>query len=247
MRLELAGVTVDFPTQGVRALADVDLVVEESEQVALLGPSGSGKTTLLRLLVAGVRPVAGRVRVEGSDPFGTAAELRRVRRATGIVRQRDDLVPGLSARVNALMATAPTWGARDWLTVLRGGVPARHAERLEVLCRRHGVDTCLPARVEQLSGGQRERIALVRALLPGPRLLLADEPTTGLDPPTAAAAVEALRGADAATLLLATHDLRIAARFPRIVALRGGRIRFDGPGLRRGDIERIYGAAGVAS
>src|SRR6266508_1921145 len=121
MRLELAGVTVDFPAQGVRALADVDLVVEEGEQVALLGPSGSGKTTLLRLLVGAVRPNAGRVRVESLDPFGTPEELRRLRRATGIVWQRDDLVPGLSARINALMATAPTWRARDWLTVLRGG------------------------------------------------------------------------------------------------------------------------------
>jgi ABC-type phosphate/phosphonate transport system ATPase subunit len=247
MRLELAGVTVDFPAQGIRALAAVDLVVEEGEQVALLGPSGSGKTTLLRLLVGAVRPSAGRVRVGNLDPFGPREELCRLRRATGVVWQRDDLVPGLSARTNALMATAPTWRARDWLSVLRGGVPARHADRLAALCRRHGVDACLPARVEQLSGGQRERIALVRALLPHPRLLLADEPTTGLDPPTAAAAVEALQGADAATLVLSTHDLSIARRFPRIVALRKGRVSFDGPGLRRGDVERIYGAAGMAS
>ncbi len=180
MRLELAGVTVDFPAQGVRALADVDLVVEEGEQVALLGPSGSGKTTLLRLLVGAVRPNAGRVRVESLDPFGTPEELRRLRRATGIVWQRDDLVPGLSARINALMATAPTWRARDWLTVLRGGVPARHAGRLAALCRRHGVDACLPARVEQLSGhadpvhprpGHRPPVRPHRRAATGPRQL----------------------------------------------------------------------------
>ena len=129
MRLELAGVTVDFPAQGIRALADVDLLVEPGEQVALLGPSGSGKTTLLRLLVGAVRPSAGRVRVGSLDPFGPREELSRLRRVTGVVWQRDDLVPGLSARTNALMATAPTWRAGDWLTVLRGGVPARHADR----------------------------------------------------------------------------------------------------------------------
>jgi ABC-type phosphate/phosphonate transport system ATPase subunit len=247
MRLELAGVTVDFPAQGVRALAGIDLVVEEGEQVALLGPSGSGKTTLLRLLLGAVRPNAGRVRVDGLDPFGSSQELRRLRRATGAVWQRDDLVLGLSARINAVMATAPVWGLGDWATVLRGGVPNRYADRLGALCRRHGVDTCLPARVEQLSGGQRERIALVRALLPAPRLLLADEPTTGLDPPNAAAAVQALREADAATLLLSTHDLAIAHQFSRIIALRDGRVSFDGSGLRQGDIERIYGTVGVAS
>src|SRR6266511_645397 len=202
MRLELAGVTVDFPAQGVRALADVDLVVEEGEQVALLGPSGSGKTTLLRLLVGAVRPNAGRVRVESLDPFGTPEELRRLRRATGIVWQRDDLVPGLSARINALMATAPTWRARDWLTVLRGGVPARHAGRLAALCRRHGVDACLPARVEQLSGGQRERIALVRALLPHPGRLLG-----GLFPPEVTGELLAR----VATAMLETVQISFAA------------------------------------
>ncbi|HZD00078.1 MAG TPA: ATP-binding cassette domain-containing protein [Actinomycetes bacterium] len=247
MRLELAGATVDFPAQGVRALAGVDLVVEEGEQVALLGPSGSGKTTLLRLLLGAVRPSSGRVRVAGLDPFGTPQELHRLRRASGVVWQRDDLVPGLSARINAVMATAPTWGPRDWLMVLTGGVPARYAERLRALSRCHGVDACLPTRVERLSGGQRRRIALIRALLPGPGLLLADEPTTGLDPPAAVAAVEALRCADAATLILSTHDLGVARRFPRIVALRKGRVSFDGPGLCQQDVERIYGVAGVAS
>ena len=247
MHLELAGATVDFPARGVRALAEVDLTVEEGEQVALLGPSGSGKTTLLRLLVGVVRPSAGRVRVAGLDPFGTAEELHRLRRAIGVVWQRDDLVACLSARINTVMATAPTWGPRDWLRVLTGGVPARYADRLHALCQRHGVEACLSTRVEQLSGGQRERIALVRALLLSPRLLLADEPTTGLDPPAAMAAVEALRGADTATLILSTHDLGVARRFPRIVALRDGRVSFDGPSLRQRDVERIYGTVGVPS
>jgi ABC-type phosphate/phosphonate transport system ATPase subunit len=247
MRLQLANVTVDFGTLGIRALAEVDLKIDEGEQVALLGPSGSGKTTLLRTLVGAVRPCGGQIRVGGLNPFGSSGELCRLRRATGIVRQRDDLVLGLSGRMNAVMGTVPTWGLADWFAVLRGEVPARYADRLHRLCRRHGIEACLPARVEQLSGGQRQRVALVRALLPRPKLLLADEPTNGLDPPAAATAVEALRTGDAATLVLATHDLRIAERFPRVVALRHGRVVFDGPGLGSGDAERIFGAAGAAS
>jgi ABC-type phosphate/phosphonate transport system ATPase subunit len=244
VRVELEGVAVAFARKGPRALDGVDLVVEEGEQVALLGPSGSGKTTLLRVLVGAVRPAAGRVRVGGLDPAGPAAELRRLRRGTGVVWQRDDLVAGVSARLNVVMATTPEWRVRDWVTALRGGVPDGYAARLASLCRGHGIEACLPARVEQLSGGQRRRVALVRALLPGPRLLLADEPNTGLDPPAAAAAVEALRAADATTLVLCTHDLGVARRFPRTVALRAGRVAYDGPPPDAREVERIYGPPG---
>jgi ABC-type phosphate/phosphonate transport system ATPase subunit len=241
VHVHVQGLTIDFPHRRVRALAEVDLEIQQGEQVALLGPSGSGKTTLLRALVGAVRPVTGRVRIGDLDPFGSDTEVRQLRRATGIMRQGDDLVLGLSARTNAAMATAPTWTPRDWLTLLRGGVPRQYAARLALLARRHGITDCLPAKIEQLSGGQRRRVALVRALLPGPRLLLADEPTTGLDPPAAAAAVNALRSADAATLIVTTHDLTVARQFPRIVALQAGRVVHDGSEVGAAAVARIYG------
>jgi ABC-type phosphate/phosphonate transport system ATPase subunit len=237
--VRVRGLTVDFAARGVRALDGVDLVVGDGEQVALLGRSGSGKTTLLRSLLGAVEPASGTIRLGGTDPHAGAAELRAVRRATGVVRQGDDLVLGVSARTNAVLGTAATWRPADWLRVARGRAPRRVEARLAALADAHDITACLPARAAELSGGQRQRVALVRALLPGPRLLLADEPTAGLDPTTAGAAVSALLATDV-TLVVATHDLGVARRFPRMVALRDGTVVHDGPALDEEAAEQIY-------
>lgn len=240
MDVVMAGVTVSFDRRSTPVLDRVDLRVDAGEQVALLGVSGAGKSTLLRVLLGAVRPKAGRVCVGGLDPFGPTAEVRRLRQAAGFVRQRDDLVPGLTARANILIGQSSRWRVTDWLAVARGAVPARHASRVSELARRHGIESVLNRRVEHLSGGQRQRVALVRALLGDPRLLLADETTTGLDPARAAAAVADLRGAKGATLLVATHDAALTRQFPRAVALRDGRIVYDGAAPDAASMELIY-------
>lgn len=242
MDIQLTGVTVDFASHGIRVLEDLNLSISEGEQVALLGPSGEGKTTLLRLILGAVRPVAGQVRVGGRDPFGPRAQVRSIRQATGLVRQRDDLVQGLSARVNIMMGEAYRWRLGDWLAVLRGATPHRYAQRLADLATRHEIEELLGTRVEYLSGGQRQRVALVRALLPRPRLLLADESTAGLDPARAAEALAHLRNADGATLVVTTHNLALARQFDRVVALRGGQVVFDGTDLDEHAVESIYGS-----
>lgn len=229
----------------MRAVDRLTVSVAAGEQIALLGPSGSGKTTLLRALL-GALPVTGTLRVGGRDPRGSAGDARRVRQATGFVRQGDDLVLGLSARLNALAGTASGWRGRDWASVCVGRVPAAHAARLAALAAELEVGSCLPARVAELSGGQRKRIALIRALLPRPRMLLADEPTNGLDPVTADIAVRALRSADGATLIASTHDLAVARRFPRVIALREGRLVHDGPGIDEAAAAAIYGTRKLA-
>jgi ABC-type phosphate/phosphonate transport system ATPase subunit len=240
MDVAVEDLTVDFPQRGVRAVDRVTVSIAGGEQVALVGPSGAGKTTLLRALLGAV-PVTGRLRVGGWDPGGSAGAAARVRRAAGFVRQGEDLVPGLSARLNALMGTASGWRPRDWAAVCAGRVPAGHGTHLAALAAELDVEACLPARAAELSGGQRKRIALIRALLPRPRLLLADEPTNGLDPVTADIAVAALRAAEGATLIAATHDLAVARRFPRIIALRAGRLVYDGPRLDDTAAAAIYG------
>jgi len=241
MDIAFDALTVAFPGRTVPAVHRVTLRIGRGDRVALIGPSGAGKSTLLRAVLGAV-PVSGTVRVDGLDPYGGGRERRAIRRRTGFLRQGGDLVPGLAGRLNAVLGTAGGWTARDWLRVARGRVPPRYEHRLAVLAARHGVADLLESRVEQLSGGQRQRVALVRALLPGPALLLADEPTAGLDPATARAAVDELLAQPDATIVLATHDLAVAARFERVIALRDGRVAGDGPPPDRVWLDRLYGA-----
>ncbi len=218
--------------------------IAEGERVALLGPSGAGKSTLLRALLGAV-PATGRVRVDGRDPFRSRREATQVRSGTGVVRQGNDLVLGVSARLNALMGTTAAWRLRDWVRALTGRIPVPFQGRLEILAAHHGILGCLRQPARELSGGQRQRVALVRALLGQPRLLLADEPTNGLDPVTAAAAVDALRTAGTnsdrpVTVVVATHDLAVARQFPRVLALRDGRLAYDGSTLDESTTASIY-------
>jgi ABC-type phosphate/phosphonate transport system ATPase subunit len=240
--------SVEFAGRGIRAVDRLSVHIGAGERVALLGPSGAGKSTLLRALLGAVA-ATGTVRVGGRDPHGPARERRAIRMSTGFLRQGNDLVPNSSARLNILMATSAAWRVRDWLRVASGQVPRRYTQRLDALAVRHGIRECLPAPARQLSGGQRQRVALVRALLTEPRLLLADEPTTGLDPVTAAAAVDALTtvgSPDApVTVIVATHDLALARRFGRILAMRAGRLVYDGAGLDESAATAIYHAPGT--
>jgi ABC-type multidrug transport system ATPase subunit len=238
MRIDLDH--VDVQLSGRPVLRDVTLTFGEGEQVAVLGPSGAGKTTLLRLIVGAVAPSSGDIRVDGVHPQQSRDKLMRLRRSIGCVRQRDDLVRGLTARVNILSSVAHQWRLRDWTTVLLGKVPPRYEQRLTELARRHDIESVLAVPVERLSGGQRQRVALSRALFGRPRLLLADEFTTGLDPVRMRWAIDDLRSSGA-TLVATTHDLAIAEQFPRVIALRDGVVVLDGaPG--RIDLERIYGS-----
>jgi ABC-type phosphate/phosphonate transport system ATPase subunit len=240
MRVEIHNLVVDFPQRSIRALDGIDLTIEKGGQVALLGPSGSGKTTLLRTIVGAVKPSRGIVTVDGIDPNDSVAGQRRIQRNTGMVRQRDDLVSGLKARTNALLGTSPAWSVSDWLRVLSGHVPSRYQSPLETLAASHGVARHLDARIEHLSGGQRQRVALIRALLPDGELLLADEPTSGLDPVTGLAAVRALQDVEGATLIVSTHDVALTWRFPRVIALRDGRVSYDGPPPDDAQVASIY-------
>lgn len=237
-----AGLVVAFGQTVV--LDGIDLRIGAGEQVALLGPSGAGKSTLLRVLLGAVQPEAGTVRIGGLDPFDRR-QARAVRRAAGLVRQRDDLVLGLTARTNILIGVSHRWHTADWLAVLRGRVPAGYQQPLHELSHRHGVADLLDAKVENLSGGQRQRVALLRALLGSPALLLADEATSGLDPARADEALQHLRSSTA-TLIVTTHDLRVARRFSRIIALRDGQVVIDAADLTEADVTDIYGEAAVA-
>jgi ABC-type phosphate/phosphonate transport system ATPase subunit len=238
MRIDLHD--IDVTLSGRPILSGIDLSFHEGEQVAVLGPSGVGKTTLLRVIVGAVRPHRGDVRVDGVDPFESRAVLMRLRRSIGCIRQRDDLIQGLSARTNILVAVSYEWRPRDWGAVFLGHVPRRFGGRLAEIARRHEIGDALASPVERLSGGQRQRVAVARALFGEPRLLLADEATTGLDPVRATRVLDDLRHSGA-TLIAATHDLSIAQRFRRVIALREGAVVFDGDLTDATDLKQIYG------
>jgi heme exporter protein A len=197
------------------ALADVDLDVAEGEAVALLGPNGAGKTTLLRILALLARPSAGQVRIAGLDP---ARHGDAIRRQIGYLAHHTLLYGDLSARQN-LAFYARLYGLADG------------RRRGEDLLERVGLEGRGDDPVRTYSRGMQQRLAIARALLHAPRLLLFDEPYAGLDAAAVALLDELLTEAVGAgcTLLMATHDLdRARAHCTRYVALERGRLGGEG-------------------
>jgi putative ABC transport system ATP-binding protein len=213
---ELTGVAKLFPRGSaiVRALDEVDLAIEPGEFVAIEGPSGSGKTTLLQILGALDRPSGGTVTFEGRDlvalPDHELAVLRL--RSFGFVFQQFNLIPTLTALENVEAKLAPAGGTRVRALELLAEVGL--AERADHL----------PA---HMSGGEQQRVAIARALSVDPRVVLADEPTGNLDSATGGEIIELLASLAAehgSTVIVATHDATLAARAPRRIAMRDGKL-----------------------
>ena len=216
--LELLGVSKRYG--GGFALEPTDLRVREGETVVLLGPSGCGKSTLLRIALGLVHPDAGRVRFAGEEV--TPDRALSVRRRMGYVVQGGGLFPHLSAAGNAaLLARHLGWPQER--------IRARLDELLELVRLPPALLDRFPA---EISGGQAQRMSLVRALMLDPDALLLDEPLGALDPITRSELQEDLRATFRRLrkmVLLVTHDLGEAAFFAdRIVLLRGGRVVQEG-------------------
>lgn len=199
-------------------LQDLTLSVAAQSSVALMGPSGSGKTTLLHLLGALSRPDSGGVWLEGGrlDDLKDSDRAMLRRRHLGFVFQDHALMPHLSALENVLV---PTLGAPD--------LALGAQERAEKMLIQVGLGDRLHHQPSQLSLGQCQRVAVCRARINRPKLLLADEPTGALDRDQAARLIEVLLAAqsgEGCALVVATHDERIAARFDRILDLVDGRL-----------------------
>jgi putative ABC transport system ATP-binding protein len=201
----------------VRALDDVSLAVPAGSWVAATGPSGSGKTTLLALLGALDWPSRGEVLFRGRSLAGCSGhELGRVRRRLGFVFQNAGLIPGL-----------PAWENVAYPLVPRGVSRAERRARAEALLTRLGLIERLTALPEELSGGEQQRVAVARALAGEPEVLLADEPTSNLDPAAAEGLVALLREVHArgTTVFVASHDPRLVAVATRVYELVGGRLK----------------------
>jgi ABC-type lipoprotein export system ATPase subunit len=202
-------------TDEVRALDDLSLSIEQGEFVAIRGPSGSGKSTLLSLIGGLALPTGGKVRVAGEVVSQMTAAERASFRAQwiGFVFQLFHLLPYLNIVENVLIAAPPTADRQA------AGSKARQ------LLEEFGLSGRLKHRPSELSAGERQRVAMARALLNDPKLLLADEPTGNLDAESAGALIELLQrfhGGDG-TIVLVTHDESVASPAQRSITLRNGR------------------------
>jgi putative ABC transport system ATP-binding protein len=210
--------------QEVTALRGVDLMVMAGETVALLGPSGAGKSTLLWLLAGLIRPTAGLAEVCGRRLAdlkpGAAARMRLM--DVGMVMQTPgrNVLPYETAEGNIMFAQAPA----------RLSYRARR-RRASVLLETVGLSKVAHRPAGRLSGGEQQRLAVAVALANGPRLLLADEPTSQLDQASAAAVTGLIKEANekqGTTVIVVTHDPALGSAFRRTVTIRDGKVGAEG-------------------
>ena len=204
----------------VHALAGVTFTVDHGEYIAIMGPSGSGKSTLMNILGCLDTPTRGEYWLDGDRVSGLSErELARVRnREIGFVFQTFHLLPRATTLRNVE------------LPLLYAGVPAdERRRRATAALERVGLKDRQRHRPNELSGGQCQRVAVPRALVTGPSLLLADEPTGNLDSRTGEDVLELFEElhAESHTIVLVTHDPDVAARAARRVVLHDGRIASD--------------------
>ncbi|MFY7962895.1 MAG: ABC transporter ATP-binding protein [Elsteraceae bacterium] len=218
--LALEGVQRRYQTQGepLQVLRGVDLAVRRGEMVALVAPSGAGKSTLLHVAGLLEQPDGGRVRLLGEDATGLSDSRRTALRSKsiGFVYQFHHLLPDFSALENVVLPQ-----------MLAGVGRSAAAKRAKFLLEQVGLGGRIAHRPGKLSGGEQQRVAIVRALANSPGVLLADEPTGNLDPTTADGVFEMLRRMARETnsaALIATHNLDLAARMDRTVTLRDGKL-----------------------
>ena len=224
--------TTRFGGAKVEALRNVNFTVEKGEYVAIMGESGSGKTTLLNILAALDKPTSGTVRLEGQD-------LTAIRESSMAAFRRDNL--GFVFQDFNLLDTFTLEDNIFLPLVLAGKNHGEMRRRLEPIARQLGIQTLLKKYPYEVSGGQKQRAAVARALITHPRILLADEPTGALD---SRATDELLRlfseiNQSGQTILMVTHSVKAASHAGRVLFIKDGEVFHQ---IYRGDAtnEQLY-------
>ncbi|MCU0714930.1 MAG: ABC transporter ATP-binding protein [Pirellula sp.] len=207
------------PAEDLVILEDVDLSLEAGQNAAIIGPSGSGKSTLLQILGVLDRPSGGTLMIRGQDPFSlTETEQAKFRNDhIGFVFQDHHLLPQWNVLENTLLPG-----------LAQGRPDAALRERAHYLLERVGLQDRLHHLPSQLSGGERERVAVARALIRRPLLVLADEPTGNLDEENAEKVSElllAMPREENAILIVVTHSMDLARKMERCFELKRGRLQ----------------------
>jgi branched-chain amino acid transport system ATP-binding protein len=227
--LEVAGLAAGY--LGERVVDDIDIEVGNGEAVAIIGSNGAGKTTLFRAIAGLLRPMAGQVILDGENLTRLPAH-RRSRAGIAYVPAERHLFPGMTLKTNLVLGAYPRRPDRETLELVYDLFP-RLRER-----GRQQAGT--------LSGGEQQMLAVARALMARPRLLMLDEPTTGLAPIVAQAAFEALEGlkTQGTTLLIAEQQVPLALSVAdRAYVLENGRVRLSGASeelARNAEVRRAY-------
>jgi phosphonate transport system ATP-binding protein len=233
---------------GTPVLKDISLTIERRGITAIIGPSGTGKSTLVRCINRLADPTAGEIRFLGQDLARLhGGALRKARRHIGMVFQEYNLVERLSVIENVLtgrLGYVPVW--RAFLRKFKAGDVDRAFHLLDAV----GLSDFATARADRLSGGQRQRVGIARALMQQPDLILADEPTSSLDPKTSVEIMELIArsaGERDIPVIVNIHNVELARRFAdRIIGMSKGEIVFDGPpgALADASLLAIYGGEG---
>ena len=216
---------------GDEAVKDVSLSVTENDLVAIIGPSGAGKSTLVKCINRLVDPTAGEIVLGDTELTSlNKKELQNARRDIGMIFQEYNLIERLTVMENVLSGRLGYFGFWD---ALRRNFPAADIEHAYDTLELVGMDGLENNRADELSGGQRQRVGIARAIIQQPKIILADEPTSSLDPETSRIVMELLReiaDREDIPILINIHEVQLAERHAdRIVGLTDGRKVFDGP------------------